>query len=45
MMPQERESREDLDGEAADEGGGEATEAVGFDELVEVDAQEFRRDA
>lgn len=45
VMAKEREGAEDLAREATDEGGGEAGEAIGLDELVEVDAEQLGDDA
>ena len=45
MMPHQRERLKHLAGEAPDESGGEAHETVGLDELVQIDAQQFRSDA
>lgn len=45
MVAQQRERAENLSRKATDEGGREAGEAVGLDELVEVDAEQLGDDA
>lgn len=45
MVSHERQRKEHLTCEASDESSGEANETIRFDELIEVDTEEFHRNA
>lgn len=45
MLPHQDKRAEELGCESTDEGGGEPCEAVGLDELVEIDTEKLGSDA